>query len=89
MKKHKVGIIGCGAIFPRHLEAIKHNNNFELKAICDIQSHLVKSLAERLSVSAFTSYQDMIKSSDVDFVVIATPNSLHFERSVFALSLSC
>jgi predicted dehydrogenase len=48
MKQYKVGIIGCGAIFPRHLEAIQANNNFELKAICDIQESLVKSISKKL-----------------------------------------
>ena len=27
---YKVGIIGCGGIFPRHIEAIESNSNFEL-----------------------------------------------------------
>ena len=37
MKKYKVGIIGCGGIFPRHIEAIESNLEYELVSICDIQ----------------------------------------------------
>ena len=36
MKKYKVGIIGCGFIFDRHIEAIKANKDaYELVALCD------------------------------------------------------
>jgi len=89
MKKYKVGIIGCGAILPRHLEAIQENDNFELTALCDIQSSLVKSLAKKHKVKSYTDYQKMVKSSDVDFVVVATPNSLHYEQAIYALNNKC
>lgn len=87
--KYRVGIIGCGAILPRHLESIEANPDFELKAVCDIQPQLVHSMAERLGVLAYTDYKDMISSSDVNFVVVATPNSLHYEQSIFALNNGC
>lgn len=88
-KKYKVGIIGCGAILPRHLEAIEQNDNFELKAVYDIQDNLVKSIAKKLKVKAYVLYQEMIKSKEIDFVIIATPNSLHYEQAVFALQNGC
>lgn len=89
MKKCKVGIIGCGAILPRHLEAIEANPDFELVSVCDIQESLVKSIASRLNVRAYTDYKEMILSKSVDFVTIATPNSLHYEHSLFALKNGC
>ena len=89
MKKYKVGIIGCGAILPRHLEAIDFNDDFELKSVCDIQEVLVKSLSKRLKVSSYTDYKEMILSKEVDFVTICTPNSLHHEQAIFALRNGC
>jgi UDP-N-acetyl-2-amino-2-deoxyglucuronate dehydrogenase len=89
MKKYKIGIIGCGAILPRHLEAIELNSNFKLTAVCDIQEILVKSISKRLKVKAYTDYKEMILSKDVDFVTIATPNSLHYEQAIFALKHGC
>lgn len=89
MKNYKVGIVGCGAILPRHLEAIKANPNFKLVAVCDIQDALVQSVASRLGVRAYTNYVDMIASKDVNFVVIATPNSLHLEQAIYALEHGC
>lgn len=89
MKKHKVGIIGCGAIFPRHLEAIEASSDFELSAVCDIQDTLVRSIAKRLGVKGYTDYRTMIQSGNLSFVAIATPNSLHVEQALFALENGC
>lgn len=89
MKKYKVGIVGCGAILPRHLEAIDFNDEFELTAVCDIQEVLVKSLSKRLKIKAYTDYKKMIASKEVDFVTIATPNSLHYEQAIYALKHGC
>lgn len=89
MKIYKVGIIGCGSIFSRHLESIKKNNNFKLVAICDIQETLVTNIAKRLNIKSYTNYKHMINSGIIDFVVIATPNSLHVEQAIFALHNKC
>lgn len=87
--KYKVGIIGCGGIFPRHIEAIESIEDFELISICDIQNSLVKSLSLRYNVNGYTEYQDMIEAEDLNFVVIATPNSLHKDQAIFSLKHGC
>ena len=87
--KYKVGIIGCGSIFIRHLHSIKKNKNFELISICDIQEDLVKKISEDLSVKYYTDYKEMIINEDINFVTILTPNSQHIEQSLFALSNRC
>jgi len=87
--KYKVGIIGCGGIFPRHIEAIESNSNFELVALCDIQTSLIKSIGKRYKVPSYTNYKEMIHNEDLNFIVIATPNSLHKEQSIFSLEKGC
>jgi UDP-N-acetyl-2-amino-2-deoxyglucuronate dehydrogenase len=87
--KYKVGIIGCGSIFIRHLNSIKRNKNFELSAICDIQEDLVKKISEDLSVRYYTDYKEMIVNEDINFVTILTPNSQHIEQSLFSLKNGC
>jgi UDP-N-acetyl-2-amino-2-deoxyglucuronate dehydrogenase len=89
MKQYKVGIVGCGAILPRHLEAIEVNSNFKLVAVCDIQKDLVKSIAKKLKVKAYTDFKEMVLSKTVDFITIATPNSLHYDQAIFALNNNC
>lgn len=85
----KVGIIGCGGILPRHIEAIEANDDFELISLCDIQQILVNSLSLRYSVLGYTDYKKMIKDSNINFVVVATPNSLHKEQAIYALRNGC
>lgn len=87
--EYKVGIIGCGGIFPRHIEAIESNSNFKLVSICDIQQPLVKSLGKRYKVPFYTDYKDMVSNEDLNFVVIATPNSLHKEQAIYSLKKEC
>ncbi len=80
--KNKVAIIGCGAIFNRHLVAIQKNKNlYELVAVCDIQSEISDSYGEKYSVKSFSSIDDCIEKSTADFYVIATPNYLHYEQA--------
>lgn len=89
MIKYKVGIIGCGAILPRHLESINNNDEFELVALCDIQKNLVESIAKKQNVEYYTDYKKMIDSNTVNFVVVASPNSLHFEHTIYSLENGC
>jgi UDP-N-acetyl-2-amino-2-deoxyglucuronate dehydrogenase len=89
MSKYKVGIVGCGAILPRHLESIEANDNFELVAICDIQEDLVKNLSKKLNVPYFTNYKDLVESGIANFITIATPNSLHVDQAIYALENNC
>lgn len=89
MKKYKVGIIGCGAILPRHIESIEANKNFNLVSLCDIQESLVKGISKKLNVQHFTDFKQMVDSDILDFVTIATPNSLHIEQALYCLENGC
>lgn len=88
MKKYKVGIIGCGNIFARHLEAIKLNQDkFELAAVCDIDSKRLNLASAENNVPGFTNYQDMLRKmgNKINFITIATPNSFHYPQAIAAL----
>lgn len=88
MAKKRVGIIGCGAIFDRHLEAIKTNpNDYELVALCDIDKRKLEIRSKEYQVPGFLDYKKMLKEMNgkMDFVTIATPNSLHFKQTIDSL----
>jgi UDP-N-acetyl-2-amino-2-deoxyglucuronate dehydrogenase len=89
MSKYKVGIIGCGAIFNRHLEGIEANDDFELVAICDINEGLVESLGDRLGVDYYTEHIEMVLRDDINFLVVATPNDLHKDHAKIVLRNGC
>ena len=87
-KVRSVGIIGCGNIFARHLEAITDNNDyFKLVSITDIDKSKLELRAKELNVPGFTEYNDMLSEmkGKMDFVVIATPNSFHYEQAMRSL----
>jgi UDP-N-acetyl-2-amino-2-deoxyglucuronate dehydrogenase len=83
---HNVGVIGCGKIFIRHLEAINSNKQFNLISICDLDNAKLKKYE---GFSTYKDYKIMIEKEDLDFIVIATPNSLHYEQSIYCLKNDC
>ena len=82
MKKRKVAIIGCGAIFNRHIEAIKKNSKkYTLSAVCDTQKELAETYGKKYNVDYFYTLEECLEKSDSDLYVIATPNYLHYEQA--------
>ena len=49
--------------------------------MCDTDEKLLSRKAKQLSASLFTDYREMVLQTKVNFVVIATPNSLHYEQA--------
>lgn len=89
MKKYKVGIIGCGVIFDRHIEAIETNKNvYKLVALCDIDVKKADIRALEYKVKGFYDYKKMLveMKNNMNFVVIATPNSLHYQQAIDSLN---
>lgn len=91
--KLRMALIGCGRISTKHLEAIEKNSHLlELVAVCDVIEERAKRAADfaekklGLSPEIYTSYMDVLKRSDIDFVAIATPSGLHYEMTMEALS---
>ena len=87
--KYKVGIIGCGMIFDRHIEAINTNfKNFKLVAICDIDPKKVEIRSKEYNVKSFENYLDMLSEmkNKMNLVVVATPNSLHYQMAIDSLN---
>ena len=87
---NKVGVIGCGAILPRHIEAIEDNDNFELIAVCDIDESALQYAIDMYDTKGYNNYKKMLSNNlDINLVVVATPNSLHFEQAKYCLKHKC
>jgi UDP-N-acetyl-2-amino-2-deoxyglucuronate dehydrogenase len=85
----KVGIIGCGKILPRHMMAIEQNDDFVLQALCDINETILDDISKAYKVPHYVDYKEMIQKEDLNFVVIATPNSLHYPQAKYCLENGC
>lgn len=79
--EHKFAIIGLGFIAERHIRAIEHIGG-KLICACDIDKEKLHKLPEQCPL--FTDYKQMIIDpifKNVDYVIIATPNYLHYEMT--------
>jgi UDP-N-acetyl-2-amino-2-deoxyglucuronate dehydrogenase len=84
MKKLRVGIIGCGNIFPVHALSILKNGQAEIVAICDIKEERVKHWADVYNCMAYLDYREMIDQAKLDVVHICTPHYLHAPMVIYA-----
>ncbi|MBE4909124.1 Gfo/Idh/MocA family oxidoreductase [Bacillus luteolus] len=86
MEKIKIGVIGCGSIAKhRHLPEYATNELVEIVAVCDIVAQRAEELANTYQARAYTDYNELLASEDVDAVSVCTPNYLHAPISIAAL----
>ncbi len=71
------GIVGCGHIAQKHVKALEQNANARLAAACDSDQERMISFAEKYGISSYENYDDFLKDSEVEAVIICTPSGLH------------
>lgn len=89
--KNFVLIGACGYIAPRHIDAIKRTEN-NLIACMDINiedSKIKPSFPESKNFNDFEEFSNFIllNKENIDYVVICSPNFLHFEHCCWALKM--
>lgn len=85
MEKINVAIVGTGRIGKRHAEHVKKLGN--LVAVCDIKEDVADKVSKEFGCSCYYSIDDLLeREEDLDLVSICTPNGLHAEHSIKALS---
>jgi len=88
--KLRFGIIGCGRVAPKHVEALVNNfQEAELVALCDLEDIKALELKQKYTnllesrnlevpeITIYTDYVDMLNRSDIDVVSIATYSGTH------------
>ena len=87
MQRVRVGLIGAGWVaVNRHLPALQKIPEADLNLIWSRNRDKARDVAGRFGVRATAArWQDVIHSSEVDAVVIATPPVLHLPATVEAL----
>ena len=83
----RYGIIGCGAIGQRrHIPEAAANPDSLVAALADPVEDRVQALARQYKAQAYTDYRKMLKSAEIDAVVVCGPNSSHAKMSIDALN---
>lgn len=86
MKKIKLGTIGSGDIVHSILDAVRQTEGIECAAIYSRSLEKGNALAEKYQVkSIYTDMQAFLADKEMNFVYIASPNSLHYEQTKMAL----
>ena len=80
----KIGIVGCGRISKKHLEAITQVKEFQLTAVCDIEHAKADEVAQKYKVQPYYDYEEFLNKADLDIVDVCTPSGLHPEMGMQA-----
>ncbi|MBP7688207.1 MAG: Gfo/Idh/MocA family oxidoreductase [Thermoflexales bacterium] len=84
-EKLRVAVVGAGILGSRHARVFAEQPDCELIAVVDINSARAEQVAQTHGARAFTDYEAMLHSVEVDAVAIATPDHLHCAPVVTAL----
>ncbi|MFD1445640.1 Gfo/Idh/MocA family protein [Oceanobacillus profundus] len=81
-----IATIGTGRIVELFLSAVREVDGARCVAVYSRKEESAQALADKFDVSAiYTDLNEMMRDSAIDFVYIASPNSLHFEQAYLAL----
>jgi predicted dehydrogenase len=90
-RKLKLGLIGCGWYGMEDAKAALKAGGVEITCICDVDSDHLKQSADALEKSqgsrprTFKLYEELLKNSDLDALIIATPPHWHSLQLMAAL----
>jgi len=87
----RVGLIGVNGMGWSNLNAILKVPGVQCTALCDVDENILSSRMEELkkrniTVKTYIDYKDLLKATDVDVVIIATPDHWHCLQMVDAVA---
>jgi predicted dehydrogenase len=92
MGKIRVGLIGAGQIVETaHLPAyMKHKDEIEIEAICDIHIDRAKQMADKYGIpKVYGSHTEMLEDCKLDAVSVCVTNRFHAAATIDALNAGC
>ncbi|RLD20340.1 MAG: gfo/Idh/MocA family oxidoreductase, partial [Bacteroidetes bacterium] len=83
-----IALIGAGGMGTGDVNTALRHEGIKLVAVCDLYQGRLKKAKENWGDDLFTTnnYKDILKRSDVDVVIIGTPDHWHKQISIDALS---
>lgn len=86
--KVSVGFVGCGRVaqhYAKILLSLDPVESFNVVAVCDLDEHKAKMLANQFSCESFDCCEAMFARAKLDLVVIMVPSGAHYEVAEAAL----
>lgn len=82
-----VGVVGYGYWGPNLVRNFMSLEGIRVKAVSDLNLDRLKTLSELYPTIAYTTdYLELVKDTEIDAIIIATPVSSHFEIAKAALN---
>ena len=82
-RKIRFALVGCGRIATNHFAAIeKHAERAELLDVCDTDALALEKAVKRTGARGHATLVDMLRETEADVVVLATPSGLHPDQAV-------
>lgn len=86
MDEIRLGTIGSGSIVHSVLDAVKVTEGIRLEAVYSRTLEKGRELAACYDVKkVYTDLDEMLKDEEINFIYVASPNSLHYEQTKKAL----
>lgn len=80
----RVGFVGAGAITEHHLEVLSGQPEVDVAAICDVDAARAGLVADRSGARAFTDWQEMLGTFELDALFVCTPPAHHAAPAIAA-----
>ena len=81
MKKINISIVGTGLMGLQHIKAISKSKKANLHSIVDISDN-AKKLSNEYKIPLYSDVSSLLKSKQLDAVIVATPNQLHEKHTI-------
>lgn len=87
MEPVRVGVIGCGVIGQKHMEAACGCDHIDLVAVADlVEAAREKAKADYSPRKVYATGEELLADRDVEAVVLALPTGVRFELALAALA---
>src|SRR5436190_7710349 len=82
----RVGVIGCGYWGPNLVRNFARHPQADVQAVCDMRYERALRIGNEYRIPTVTDrWQEVVKTPDIDLVVIATPSFSHYELAKAAI----
>jgi predicted dehydrogenase len=85
----RMAVVGCGPIGHLHARGILESPGASLVAVCDSDPRRAHEASKALGVKTYSRFQELLRAESIDAVTIATPDDLHVDLALEAVSAGC
>jgi predicted dehydrogenase len=73
----RIGLVGCGRILGRHVDALRAIEDFKLVGVCDVVPERLQRAASVSGAAPYADYHEMVRAERLDAVSILTESGSH------------